>query len=106
VPLNKGDYVADYLGSANRDPDAFHDPYRFEVTRGRESPIFTFGGGPHLCIGAQFARLEMKVIFEELLRRFPDIEQADRAERGEAFTMILSPLAQLPVRLGDPASGS
>ena len=103
VPLRRGDYVADYLGAANRDPEAFHDPYRFDITRGRESPIFTFGGGPHLCIGAQFARLEMKVIFEELLRRFPGIEQAGQAERGEAFTMILSPLEQLPVRLGEPA---
>jgi cholest-4-en-3-one 26-monooxygenase len=103
IPLKQGDYVADYLGAANRDPDAFHDPYRFDVTRGRESPIFTFGGGPHLCIGAQFARLEMKVIFEELLRRFPNIEQAGQPERGEAFTMILSPLAELPVRLGEPA---
>ncbi|HEY1968368.1 MAG TPA: cytochrome P450 [Pseudonocardia sp.] len=103
VPLKRGDYVADYLGAANRDPEAFHDPYRFDITRGRESPIFTFGGGPHLCIGAQFARLEMKVIFEELLRRFPNIEQAGQAERGEAFTMILSPLAELPVRLGEPA---
>jgi len=101
VPLKQGDYVADYLGAANRDPEAFHDPYRFDITRGRESPIFTFGGGPHLCIGAQFARLEMKVIFEELLRRFPDIALAGQPERGEAFTMILSPLAELPVHLGE-----
>jgi cholest-4-en-3-one 26-monooxygenase len=103
VQLRKGDYVATFPPSANRDEKAFNDPYRFDVGRGREAPVFTFGGGPHLCLGHQFARMEMKIIFEELLRRFPNIEQAGPAARGQAFTMVLSPLAELPVRLGAPA---
>jgi cholest-4-en-3-one 26-monooxygenase len=104
MALRKGDYVATYPPSANRDEKAFTDPFRFDVGRGREAPVFTFGGGPHLCLGHQFARMELKIIFEELLRRFPNIEQTGPASRGEAFTMVLSPLAELPVRLGEPAS--
>lgn len=102
--LKRGDYVATFPPSANRDAQAFQNPYRFDVGRGREAPVFTFGGGPHLCLGHQFARMELRIIFEELLRRFPDIEQAGPASRGQAFTMVLSPLAQLPVRLGAPAA--
>jgi len=101
--LRRGDYVATFPPSANRDERAFTDPYRFDVGRGREAPVFTFGGGPHLCLGHQFARMELKIIFEELLRRFPDIEQTGPASRGQAFTMVLSPLAELPVRLGRSA---
>ncbi|HTK61094.1 MAG TPA: cytochrome P450 [Pseudonocardia sp.] len=104
VQLKQGDYVATFPPSANRDERAFTDPYRFDVGRGREAPVFTFGGGPHLCLGHQFARMELKIIFEELLRRFPNIEQAGPASRGQAFTMVLSPLAELPVRLGTPAA--
>lgn len=104
VRLRKGDYVATFPPSANRDEKAFTDPYRFDVGRGREAPVFTFGSGAHMCLGHQFARLELRITFDELLRRYPDIAQAGPPVRGEAFTMILSPLVDLPVTLGKPAS--
>ena len=60
--------------SANRDDEVFDDPYRFDVTRSPNEHVAFGGGGPHFCLGANLARLEMKVMFEEVLRRLPDIE--------------------------------
>jgi cholest-4-en-3-one 26-monooxygenase len=101
--IKAGDYVATYLASANRDANVFRDPFRFDVARtkdARESRLFTFGGGAHLCLGHYFARLMLKLVFEQLIGRFPHIEQIGPAERGGAFTLILTPLEVLPVRLG------
>jgi cholest-4-en-3-one 26-monooxygenase len=97
--IRAGDYVATYPPSACRDEAAFPEPYRFDITRTMGNPIFTFGGGPHLCLGAHFARLELRSLFSELIRRFPGIASAGPAVRGEAFTLTLSPLKALPVRL-------
>ena len=63
--------------SANRDELAFDDPGRFDIRR-RPNDHVAFGGfGRHLCLGAQLARLELRVLFEELLVRLPDLEFAD-----------------------------
>ena len=58
--------------SANRDPDQFHDPDRFIVDR--KPHHLAFGIGPHFCLGANLARMEMRVAFTEILRRLPDME--------------------------------
>ena len=60
--------------SANRDDEVFDDPYRFDVTRSPNEHVAFGGGGPHFCLGANLARMEMKIMFEEVLRRLPDIE--------------------------------
>lgn len=99
MALKAGDYVATYPPSANRDELVFANPFQFDINRQSSTPIFTFGGGPHLCLGHLFARLELSILFEELFARFPDIAQTGTAVRGEAFTMTLSPLNELPVRL-------
>jgi cytochrome P450 len=54
----------------------FADPFRFDVTRD-PNPHLSFGFGPHLCLGAQLARLELRVIFGEILTRLHDIRLAD-----------------------------
>jgi cytochrome P450 len=68
-----GSAMALLVASANRDEHAVADPDTFDVTR-PPAPNLTFGFGPHFCLGAALARLEARVVFEELLARFPDYE--------------------------------
>ena len=63
--------------SANRDERAFEDADRFDVRRQPNDHVAFGGFGRHLCLGAQLARLELRVLFEELLMRLPDLELAD-----------------------------
>jgi cytochrome P450 family 142 subfamily A polypeptide 1 len=66
-------------GSANRDPREFENPDVFDVTRSHNRHI-AFGFGTHVCLGAHLARLEIRVMFEELLRRMPHWELVDPDE--------------------------
>jgi cytochrome P450 family 142 subfamily A polypeptide 1 len=76
VTIPAGSQVMMSYISANRDEEAFEDPFRFDVTRDH-NPHLSFGFGPHLCLGAQLARLELKVIFSEMLTRLHDIRLTD-----------------------------
>jgi cytochrome P450 family 142 subfamily A polypeptide 1 len=71
-----GDQVLLMYASANRDEDVFEEPEHFDVARTPNNHV-SFGFGTHFCLGAALARLEIKVMFEELLRRLPDIALAD-----------------------------
>jgi cytochrome P450 len=72
--VKTGQKVVMFYNSANRDERAFTDPFRFDVLR-TPNEHFGFGaGGPHFCLGANLARREIRVMFEEVLRRLPDIE--------------------------------
>jgi len=73
-PIKAGDKVVMFYNSANRDERAFDDPYRFDVLRSPNEHWGFGAGGPHFCLGANLARREIRVMFEELLRRLPDIE--------------------------------
>jgi cholest-4-en-3-one 26-monooxygenase len=73
--LREGDQVILMYPSANRDPAVFDEPDRFDVRRD-PNPHLAFGFGPHFCMGASLARLELKVMFGELLRRLPDLHLA------------------------------
>jgi cytochrome P450 family 142 subfamily A polypeptide 1 len=66
--IRRGQQVVLMYSSANRDPAHFTDPERFDVTR-HPNPHLSFGFGTHFCLGASLARLEIRVFFEELLRR-------------------------------------
>ena len=63
-----------FYNSANRDERAFADPFRFDVTRTPNEHAGFGAGGPHFCLGANLARREIRIMFEELFRRLPDIE--------------------------------
>jgi len=77
--LEQGDEILLLYGAANRDPRRFPRPDEFDVER-RPNQHLAFGFGTHFCLGASVARLEIRVMFEELLRRIPDFELAPGAE--------------------------
>jgi cytochrome P450 len=97
VPIREGDKVVVWYVSANRDEDVFEDPFRFDVGR-RPNDHVTFGkGGPHFCLGAHLAKLEVRVLFEELLPRIRSAELAGPPVRLRSnFT---NGLKRLPVRI-------
>jgi cholest-4-en-3-one 26-monooxygenase len=77
--IKRGDQLLLLYPSANRDERAFDDPDRLDVTRQNNRHV-AFGFGAHFCLGAQLARLELRIMFEELLRRLPDWELVDPDE--------------------------
>jgi cholest-4-en-3-one 26-monooxygenase len=79
--LHDGDKVVIWYISANRDEDVFDDPYTFDITRNPNPHVAFGGGGPHFCLGANLARLEMQVFFAELLKRLPDIHVSGDVQR-------------------------
>jgi methyl-branched lipid omega-hydroxylase len=72
--IKAGEKVVMFYNSANRDERAFPNPFRFDVTRTPNEHVGFGAGGPHFCLGANLARREIKMMFEELFRRLPDIE--------------------------------
>jgi cytochrome P450 len=81
VPMRKGDKLAMWYISANRDEEQFVDPHRFDITR-EPNEHGGFGtGGAHYCLGSHLARRELSIMLTELLRRLPDIEVSGTPER-------------------------
>jgi cholest-4-en-3-one 26-monooxygenase len=78
--IRENDKVAMYYTSANRDEDVFPDADTFDVGRTPNDHL-AFGAGEHFCLGASLARLEIRVFFEELLRRYPKIKPAGKVRR-------------------------
>jgi methyl-branched lipid omega-hydroxylase len=72
--VKAGQKVVMWYNSANRDERAFDDPYRFDVTRSPNEHLGFGAGGPHFCLGANLARREIRVMFEEIFRKLPDLE--------------------------------
>ncbi len=96
--IREGEVVVMLYGSANRDEDVFGpDSEEFKVTR-HPNPHIAFGCGEHSCVGAQLARLEATVLFDELLRRFPGMELVGEVDRMRA-TMVPG-VKRMPVRMG------
>lgn len=78
-PLRPGDKVTLWWASANRDEQAFADPFRFDIRR-TPNPHLAFGHGAHFCLGANLARVEMRLVFDGLLDRFDQIDLAGAVE--------------------------
>jgi cytochrome P450 len=75
-PISEGERVAMWYSAGSRDPAAINDPDRFDVSRQRPPHQAFGGGGAHFCLGNALARLELRVLFEELMRRVPDMQFA------------------------------
>ena len=93
-PVKEGEKVVMWYVSSNRDEDVYEDPDRFDVHRNPEHQAFG-AGGRHFCLGAALARLELKILFEETLRRFPDMKPAGKPD--PAISAFLNQLKSLPV---------
>jgi cytochrome P450 len=78
--ITAGDKVVMYYGSANRDERAFADSDQFDIARQPNDHIAFGGGGPHFCLGAHLARIEIQETLAEVLTRMPDVEQAGDVE--------------------------
>ena len=94
--LREGDKVAMYYPSGNRDGASFDDPHGFDVGRSPNAHMAFGGGGPHFCLGASLARLEIQCMFEELLSRLPDIELAGPVDRLRSN--FINGIKHMPVR--------
>ena len=79
--IREGDKVVMYYPSANRDEDIFERAEEFDVGRSPNAHVAFGGGGHHFCLGASLARLEIRLMFEELFRRLPDMELAGEPKR-------------------------
>jgi len=101
VPIAEGDKVIFFHTSANRDETVFEDSATFDITR-RPNPHMAFGGGgPHFCLGANLARMEIRVMFQHLLDRVPDIHAAGPAERLRS--QFINGVKHLPVAFSPSA---
>jgi cytochrome P450 len=94
--IREGEKVVMWYVSSNRDESRYDDPDRFEVSRNPEHQAFG-AGGRHFCLGAALARLELNVMFEETLKRYPAMEPAGRPTVVESG--FVNQLKSLPVRL-------
>jgi cholest-4-en-3-one 26-monooxygenase len=97
VTIKAGEKISLWYISANRDEDVFADPFSFDVGRDPNPHLAFGGGGPHFCLGAQLARLEIRVLFEELVARVPRVEQ--RGEPDRLRSNFIGGIKHLPVRL-------
>ena len=98
VAFEAGDFAMLLLASANRDPDQFEDPERFDITRTPNNHL-GFGFGIHHCLGAPLARMEAQVALTSLVRRAPDLALAVD-EVTYKTNVVLRGMESLPVAMG------
>ena len=100
VKIPKGSQVIMNYTAANRDEDMFVEPHTFDVTRS-PNPHIAFGWGPHLCLGASLARLELRSIYTELFKRTDTIEFADpNYQPVYSHASFVRGIQSLPVKFG------
>jgi cytochrome P450 len=95
VAIAKGDWLMINYVAANHDPEAFAEPRRFNAARDHNRHL-AFGAGAHQCLGLHLARLEMRILFEELLDRLDHIELAGEPQRAKST--FVGGLKTLPLR--------
>jgi cytochrome P450 len=96
IPVRKGDRVAMFYPSANRDEAHFADPDAFDVGRNPNHHLAFGGGGTHFCLGANLARVEAAAIVPEVLSRMTNLELAAPVERVRST--LMNGIRSMPVR--------
>jgi len=96
--VKEGDKVVFWHISANRDEEVFEDPDRFDITRKPNDHVAFGGGGTHFCLGANLARLEIRIMFTEILRAMPELELAGDVQR--LCSNFINGIKHLPVAVG------
>ena len=101
VRIAEGDRVTLWYPSGNRDEDVFDEPFRFDIRRTPNQHVSFGGGGPHYCLGANLAKREITILFEELLARSRDIELLGPPSYNPLgfYNPILVAIDELPVRI-------
>ena len=95
--IRENDKIATWYISGNFDDEVFDDPFAFDVGRD-PNPQMTFGpGGPHFCTGAHLARLEIEIVFEEMVKRVAGFEPTGKAERLQSN--FFNGIKRMPLRL-------
>ncbi len=95
--IKAGEKVVMWYISGNRDPEAIDDPDSFIVDRARPRQHLSFGFGIHRCVGNRLAELQLKILWEEILARFPKIEVTGKPER--VYSNFIRGIKSMPVRI-------
>lgn len=94
--IKAGDRVVIWHISANRDEDVWDDPFVFDITRNPNPHVAFGGGGSHFCLGANLARMELKLILTELVTRLPDMQLAGEPQR--LLSNFIGGIKHMPVK--------
>jgi cytochrome P450 len=100
-PVKKGDKIYMSYAAANHDPAVFESPHVFDITRPNARKHLSFGTGPHVCIGARLARMQLHALLKQIVTRIPDFQIIDEPEwlRSIWFNAITRlPIAFTPER--------
>jgi cytochrome P450 len=95
--IRAGDKVAMWYISGNRDPDSVPDPDRFIIDRPRPRQHLSFGFGIHRCVGNRLAELQLTILWEEILKRFPVIEVVEKPKR--VYSPFVHGITSMMVRI-------
>ena len=95
--IKKGDKVAMWYIAGNRDPEEIEDPDRFIIDRARPRQHLSFGFGIHRCVGNRLAEMQLTILWEEILKRFPPIEVVEKPKR--AYSNLIHGITEMKVRI-------
>ena len=95
--IRKGDKVAMWYISGNRDPEEIEEPDRFIIDRARPRQHLSFGFGIHRCVGNRLAEMQLMILWEEILKRFPPIEVVEKPKR--AYSNLIHGIIEMMVRI-------